>query len=389
MFNFNICSFYLKIYILFISFIFVYNFLAIPFQTINYQYNELSKDYLNKIFSNKIYINITLGTPQQTSKVILKMEKELFYIHKDGFLHNESSSYINLDKDSKSLITIGENKSEDIFYFQFYDSYEDLSNTKNKNQKKIYKNFPMNFILMNYVVIWDSSNKNPGEIGLQYRYANLTDNIIFIKSLKESRQIDNYIFSFIFINDSYKNNNSFNHNGYFVIGEELTDNENEKEKIKYTKASDRNGLIKWDIIFDEIYSYINNSEIKDNKIIINKRHQAQLIIDKPFIVGTDEYESFILENFFQNLIDKNVCFKKNINNDYYCYYCDNSSELFIYSNFPSLNFYSKELDENFFLNKNDLFYYDEKYNNKDEYLSYFMIWFYKSRYTFEKKFWNL
>ena len=363
-------SIYIQIYIYFISVIYVNSFFAIPFETINFQYNESSKEYLNKICSNKIYINITLGTPKQTSKLILKMEKELFYIHKDGFFHNESLTYKNLDENSKSLLKISENKSEDIFYFKFYDSYDDLSNINSKHQKISYKSFPMNFILMNYIVIWDSSNKNPGEIGLQYRYANLSDNILFIKSLKESREIDNYIFSFIFNDNKDK---SFIHNGYLIIGEELTDKETEKENIKYIKAANRNGLIKWDIIFDEIYSYLNGNGIEDNKYIINKRHQVQLIVDKSFIVGTEEYQSFIFENYFKNLIAKDICFKKDINYDYYCYYCDNTSDLFINSDFPNINFYSKELNEKFSLNKKDLFLYDANYNNKGEYFCYFMI----------------
>ena len=313
------------------------------------------------------------------------MEKELFYIHKDGFSYNESSTYKNLDINSKSILTSSENKSEDIFYFNFYNSYNDLSNINNENQKKIYKEFYMNFILMNYIVIYNSiDKKNPGEIGLQYRYANISDNIIFVKSLKERREINNYIFSFIFTNNS--NIDNFTYEGYFIIGEELTDKDNEKDNIKYTKAVDRNGLIKWDIFFDEIYSYEKNNET--NKKIINKNHKTQLIVDKPYIIGTEDYESFILTNFFQDLINKGICFKKFISN-LYCYYCDNSSELFIFNQFPNLYFYSRELDETFVLTKKDLFLYDINYNNKDEHFCYFMIWFTKSSYLFEKKYWTL
>ena len=212
----NIFSLYFRIFIIFIYIVIVNNFLAIPFETINLEYDESTNNYFYKIYTNKIYINITLGTPKQTSKLLLKMDKELFYIHKDGFYYNESSTYKNLDINSKSLITESENKSEDIFYFEFYNSYNDLSN---KNNKKIYKEFPMNFMLMNYIVIWNlKNNKNPGEIGLQYINTNLNDSFVFIKALKETKEINNYIFSFIFNNKS--DNNVFNNDGYLIIGEE-------------------------------------------------------------------------------------------------------------------------------------------------------------------------
>jgi len=395
MWNNNFSFFYLWIFLFFISILFVNNFIAIPFKTINLQYDEVSKDFFYKIYTNKLHINITLGTPKQTSILLLSMEKELFYIHKDGFYHNESSTYKNLDKDSKAIITESENKSEDIFYFEFYNSYNELSNKNNINRKKVYKSFQINFILMNYIIIWNSNNnKNPGEIGLQYRNINSSDSILFVKSLHESREIKNYIFSFIFTNNTNINintNNIFNHNGYFIIGEELTDNENEKDKIKYGKAVDRSGLIKWDLFFDEIYSYSNSNMSEYNKKIINKNHKVQLIIDKPYIIGTEEYESFIISNFFQDLINKNICFKKilSANTDIYSYYCDNSSELFINSKFPDLYIFSRELGETFILNKKDLFYYDNNYNNKDEYFSYFMIWFTKSNYAYGKNSWCL
>ena len=163
------------------------------------------------------------------------------------------------------------------------------------------------------MVFWDSLYKSPGEIGLQYRNANLSDSILFVKSLKNSREIDNFIFSFVFKDDNKHKNKSFDYNGYFIVGAEPTDEEVWKDNIKNIKAANRNSLIKWDIIFDEIYSYMNNTEFEENKKIINKKHQAKLVVDKTFIVGTDEYESFVYEIFFRNLIDKNICFKKDIN----------------------------------------------------------------------------
>jgi len=389
---YNSYSFYLYIYFLLITILPVKNFFVIPFKTINLQYEESQKDYLYKIYTNNIYINITLGTPKQSTIALLRMEKDEFYIHKDGFFPNESSSYINLDKDSKSIISSSENKSSDIFYFQTYNSYDELSNINNINENSIDKSFKMNFIFMNYVVIWNSNKTNPGEIGLQYKSINLNSSVTFVKCLHESKEIKNYIFSFIFNN----NNNIFFNEGFLIIGEELTDKESEKDNIKYTKAADINGLIKWNIFFDEIYSYPNVENSSDiitniNKTIINRNHKAQLVIDKPYIIGTDEYESFLLDNYLQYLIDEKVCFKKSIlgYNSIHGYYCDNSSELFISKKFPDLHIFSRELGETFILKKKDLFFYDINYNNISDHFCYLMVWFTKSNYAYEKKYWCL
>ena len=152
-------------------------------------------------------------------------------------------------------------------------------------------------------------------------------------------------------------------------------------------------MIEWEIIFDEIYSYQppQSQEEAKSKYMINKDHQVELAINKPYIVGTKEYESFIYDNFFIDLIDKGVCNKTfiSINKIYHGYYCDNSSEVFLSTLFPDLHFYSRELQEIFNLTKKDLFYCDINYNNNNEYFCYFMILFSNTNLIMEKTKWSL
>ena len=396
----NLFFVYLKLYIFFISNVSIKNFLAIPFKTINLQYNESSKDFFSKIFSNDIYVNITLGTPKQIVKTLIKMEHDQFYIYSEGYSHDKSSTYKNLDIDSKSnFFYLEEKKSEELFYFQFFNSYNELIKIDEDNEKEIYKKIPMNFILIknleknDFSLKWTTNDKkspllnNYGLIGLQYQ--NFNNSIFFIKSLKQSNEINNYVFSLFFINDKINSNNNINNDGYFIVGEDCFDTNNEKNIIKYAKAEQRYGFLKWDIIFDEIFSYPNDND--KNRNIINKNHQVELVIDKPYIIGTDDYQSFIHENFFEDLINKGVCHKKfiSINTIYYGYYCDVESELFITKKFPELYLYSRELEEIFILNKNDLFFYDINYNNKDEHFCYFMILFINSKISLLKTRWTL
>lgn len=361
--------------------------MVIPFNTINLQYNESSADYFSKIFSNDLYINISLGNPKQVVKSLLKMEQDQFYIYSNGYSYNISSTYKNLNNNSESFEYFSdEKKSEDIFYFQLYKPYKEFSQKLLQSQKSINEIIAINFILIknyqknDFSINWTTNDKrspllnNYGLVGLQYNIPELNNKIFFIKSLKEAKVINNYLLS-IFFNNESKINNNLEPNGYLIIGEEISE---ENDNIKFINDEKRHGIIKWDIIFDEIYSSFNYLNNVKNKKYINKNQQVQLIIDKPYIIGTDEYESFIYINFFEELINKGVCFKKfiSINTIYFGYYCDNYSQLFIQKYFPDLYFYSKELNELFIFNKKDLFFYNNVYNKKDEHFCFFMILLY-------------
>ena len=398
---------YCSIYLLYISLFPVKCFLAFPFETINLRCNQ-SSDFFSKIFSNDIYINLTLGTPNQQVKALLKMEFDEFLIYNNAYIYNESSTYQNLDKNKQSYTYfLDEKKSEDMFYFQNYSTYNELLNNENEDKNHNNKDISslMNFKLVinkenDFSINWSTSDKkspllkNYGIVGLRYPMNNYS--LLFVNNLKQNKVINNYSFSLIFsdyINNIKSSNINYNidNNGYFILGEDL--NSNEINGIKYTRAEKKYSMIEWEIIFDEIYSYQSpqNQEEANSKYMINKAHQVELVISKPYIVGTKEYESFIYDNFFKDLIDKGVCNKTfiSINKIYYGYYCDNSSELFISSLFPDLHFYNRELQEIFNLAKKDLFYCDINYNNKNEHFCYFMILFSNINLIMEKTKWSL
>ena len=401
----NIFFNYCKIYLLYILLFPVNNFLAFPFGTINLRCNQ-SSDYFSKIFSNDIYINLTLGTPNQMVKALLKMEFDEFLIYNNAYKYNESSSYQNLDKNKQSYsYFLKEKKSEDIFYFQNFNSYNELLNNEGKSEYKKVISTLMNFKLVinngkDFSINWSTNDKkspllnNYGIVGLRYPVNNYS--LLFVHNLKQNKVINNYSFSLIFsdyINNIKNSNINYNidNNGYFILGEDL--NGDEINDIKYTRAEKRYSMIEWEIIFDEIYSYQSsqNKEGSNSKYVINKAHQVELVVNKPYIVGTKEYESFIYDNFFKDLMNKDVCNKAfiSINNIYYGYICDNSSELFTSALFPDLHFYNRELQEIFNLTKKDLFYYEKNYNNKDEHFCYFMILFSNIKLSMEKTKWSL
>ena len=72
----------------------------------------------------------------------------------------------------------------------------------------------------------------------------------------------------------------------------------------------RDSKLSWDLRTNRIYSIpktssaIFNNYVEENKVV-------ELHIEKSYFLGTNEYKTFIEENFFNELVSKKVCtFKK-------------------------------------------------------------------------------
>ena len=217
------------------------------------------------------------------------------------------------------------------------------------------------------------------QLNVDKKYFNAPE---FIESLKITKNIKLDSFSLKF--DDIKNKGFFHNDnkGYLIIGEELTDQENEKDIIKYTKGIKYGGGIKWQTIFDNIYSKEKNEKEIKNVNYSNEykeeSKQVNFFANYPYILGTKEYNSFINDTFFNDLIEQNLCYinYKIHNNDYFSYICDSTSKIFmekLNNSFPDLIFEHKELEENFILTKNDLFSFNN-FNKSDTNL-YFLIMF--------------
>ena len=313
-------------------FLFIFNFqislnyITIPFSTINLmKLNKTlsSSDNFLQLLTNELYINISIGTPKQTIKSLLKMEIENFYISIDSYNKTNSQTHKKISK----------KKSEDIIYL---------------NNNKYLINFYYNKKKYNYSII-----------GLQNCY--IDNKFNFINSIKINKAIQRYTFSFEFKNND---NNNFYNEGNFILGLDIKNIKN--IKIINTKNSDN-----WNINFDEINSLILSSN-NDSFFYNEKNSEVELDINKPYITSVGDYEFFIYEKYFKELIYQETCFMKGISineeNDYHGYWC--KSEIFKKLKFPNLYFYNKDLNYTFILDKNDLFVF-----NEDEKIFYFMLIF--------------
>ena len=124
----------------------------------------------------------------------------------------------------------------------------------------------------------------------------------------------------------------------------------------------------WSFKIDEIRIKPKNT----NKVILSDL-KIDFLPDRGLIIGTDEYKKKIDDLIFNDLISKKICsreettfkdIEKGTNEIYYVYYCSSSDfmgnkytiDKTYYNTFPSLEFYIKESNMTFTLNKENLFY---------------------------------
>ena len=105
-----------------------------------------------------------------------------------------------------------------------------------------------------------------------------------------------------------KNGFSDNNNkGYFIVGEELTDDEQEKEEIKYANCEVFGGELSWDLKFEKIYTKVNDIGVKNDLNEFKEvRKIGEIIANNPYIIGTSEYFKYINETFFNKLVRKKL-----------------------------------------------------------------------------------
>ncbi len=354
-------------------------FYALPFETIFIKDETIEQnDFHTNLIQNELFINLTMGKPEQQFKSILKMDVYGFIIYENALNYSLSNSYEIVDEELRIswLYNYNSTPSKDNFYLPEFNSYKNFNNKKydiKKTNKATFLRIEQksgtsnNFNKMFY---------NYGIIGLKLNSNSYFNAPEFVSSLKDIKEIKNYIFSLKFENNLINGFSDINNKGYFIVGEDLIDDEKEKEEIQYSHYQVFGGTMEWDLNFDKIYTKFNDNNNIKNEGYIQMKKTANILVNYPYMVGDSEYFLYIKENFFNELENKGVCTCNNFIYDrkYYSYICDSKSEYFMNSlknNFPDLIFEHKELGMNFTLTKNDLFVYNS-FNKSDTNL-YFLI----------------
>ena len=361
--------FFLKTnFILTISFIYYCNnYLVLPFKIkkplIKIKNNiNISSEYINYNKNNQIAATIYIGTPPKEIEIYLTMQHYDFFMGKGFCLNNSNSEY------DPSLSSSYE-KSLNTFFSAFYSKgnlshdnfifYENLNCSQNKTINDI------EFIYAQpstYFFDLIDPELSCGYLGLQLSSgSDYFEWYSLIYDLKSKRNIESKKWSIIFNENSNKLNN---YDGILVLGIIEDDykeifNINNNDYISDYSLPYILQNVDWEIKFNEIYYHHNNKNIS----FFNET-QGLFLIDYNYIICNIDYFDSIKKNFFNDYINKGICFIDKIHNIkrkrlsniqlLNIIICDKKKFKDIYK-FPSLYFKHIKFNKIFELNYKDLF----------------------------------
>jgi hypothetical protein len=353
------------------------SYVVLPFEIYVEKYSKKTEEQnyniarlLNEWYSFKLFSKIKIGSPIQEISVFINPQKSCFEFNRFNsnglnldelyhFFSNEENpidtTLFNLNS-SKSFINVT-NKYSGVYDSKNYllgnDEIYFYNNFNEINSNNLIKTKGL-FFLVNIDNYWGSDCRkvNCGlHIGMPIFYKDINCPN-FSKELKNSNLTNKYIFSIHY--DSNKT-------GSIILGaypHEYLKNSYKEEELStfYTMPSDDS---------KEIYNFNMQAEIKisnvsDGKeIIISNNTKVIFEFYYGFFIGTHLYQEYIENNFFNELINKDICNKAN-RTDYSVmkfdlYFCKEENLNEIKTKFPELKFYLKNTDTSFIFNFDDLF----------------------------------
>ena len=363
----------------------IYSIIVLPFQISGL--NKTEKNYsinslINDIFYRDLFTIITIGTPPKEVLTLIRpdnktiflnkndcerkkldfLDKNLFIFKNKEFNYKESSSFQTI-----STINLDYNNDNYNFLVKDFISFSDISclnNTFNCQSKITFEKF--SFIVERFY-----TNKLCARLGIGY---SKNSQLHIINQLKKKKEVNNYLMTLKFMN---------NMEGKLIFGgypHEYENNEifDPNNLIKIYTGSIGNVLIPWSLSFNFASLVIDEKEI-----IIQKYALCYLVFNFGLIKGTEKYKEYILNYYFQELIDKNICKMEktdktifdrkassiNSNGIYSVFTCDKKDfkNNYIYK-FPTLKLIHQGFNYTFELNYKDLFM---EINNK----YYFLVIF--------------
>ena len=298
------------------------------------------KEPMDYLMKNIIETNINLGTPFQ--EIPLKIDSS---VYSTSILGEESEKLANFKYFKK-------NSSETYNKIQYYkvilstgfksgetakETFQLVSKNKNKNS---YKN-----ISFFYGIINDEPEFS-GYLGLSIDLNNdgPLNNFSFPTQLKELNITKNYAFQIEFINNKKGNliigNDNYDHTSPLINKTNIAKIDN---KIQY-----------WAIYFDK--TLYGNLSFGNQSSDIN--NVLKFEFGNNYLGSNSLYEKIIYDKFFKEKLEKKECFKNN-SVGYYYYYCNKST---VVSKMQDLVFFNKNMNRNFTLTYDDLFYESNGFN---------------------------
>jgi len=367
------------IFLQFLFFIFVDCYIKIPLKFYpceTFNVSNPSNTFHNMVIQH-LYAKIEIGSPKQSILLSFEPEKNEFYIAKyDAHISNEKYTlynFKNFQEKSSSSFYYTKAEQDNIYYdtsFFLAELAKDLFFFGDKKTE-------LEFYLA------DGLNEQiPGELGMQIEPVddlntafNSADKT-FLKKIKNSGIINNYVWTIMFNND---NKNDID--AYLYIGDYLHDiNSNDltlkNTKFKQESLSSINTFIYQKTVSAEfemskLYLYRGDNKndiIKDIKLGKNYL-RVKLDYNLCGIQASEIIRPYLEENIFT---EENRCHAEYFSymNKYLFYYCDkiSSNRNKMRNNFPTLQFIHQDFNYNFTIT------FDDVIVEKGDYY-YFLIFF--------------
>ena len=331
------------------------------------------QNMINNWFYNGIYFSLGLGNNKKDFFLFLDVENSDFTIGPCNKINTTSFhrvvknfSYYFTNSSSYTIVSSVEKINKNTFVLS--DKFTYL----NQNISDLYLRF-----VYDKMKIKNENENEPlcGNIGLNVLdKSSDTFNTNLFRQLKDEELISNYIWTLSYRTEQFGNiilggephfydGKNFFMSQYKTVYSQIKINE-KKEKIS-----------PWGFKFNNVYLNLTRKSEKKSKINNLENTEAELLIERGLIIGTQEYKDIIDKEFFDDLINNKTCKKDIVSfNDkvsgmemkYYVYSCEKESfqgkDIYyspIYSkpyfNFPSINFVNKELNYTFCLENSNLF----------------------------------
>ena len=305
---------------------------------------------------NLAYVNLSIGTPSQIIPFQLNINSQSFYVSKEYFYSNLSSTY-----------ELTSNNEISYYINELYKGFNSKDILRINNiEKKIDFSFGTEI----------QKENSLGGIGLLIPKEFKKDCYPFFTSLKKAGIINSYTFTLKYFSNISIKDLIYNYEkenkiiGEFIIGDEPHNYEtnksiyNESEYIKINALYQLDGLY-WDIKFDSIYiqlkdNQIDQSENHESKIKVVGYNFAEINPDIGFILAPRDYLNSLKKFFFNNY--KDICKERTLPNEFIYFECDKNDSFSMIS-LPDLYFEHINLETTFNLTYEDLFILDEA-NNK-------------------------
>ena len=312
--------------------------IILPFERVYYR--ELTEEnIMEEIINNYIQVPFYIGEPIQKIPMIIKLD--------------QFPTFLTSEEYNKNIIKFNEKKSSTFKmidghkgHYDLYDFTEGiLSNDSldfGKDQKKM-KNFT--FVLAKNLT-YQSQNFS-GEIGLKLSSSShsMPYTSSFINQLKSKDIIESYPFAIRYLSED---------KGEFIIGNYLHNYDKNyiEDDFLFAKIGVEHDPNQWKINYR--YCFVDNISLNENE------KEITFLYEYGLIEGSYEYFLKINELYFKYYIDKGIC---QIN--YFGYWrtayivCKDNIKI---KNFPEIIFVKDELNYNFTLGYQDLFFkFKDKY----------------------------